>query len=128
MDDDGDDLVADGIVATLLAGTSRAFYHRIHHLEVGRIEGEHHVHVAAGRADVRREALVVLHVARALQVGQVVVALEFVEQLGRGFTERIHQHVQAPTMRHGDNHFVDTLHTALLDEVVDERDKRIAAF
>ena len=31
-------------------------------------------------------------------------------------------------MRHGDNHFVDTLHTALLDEVVDERDKRIAAF
>ena len=54
------------VAAPLLARAHRALDHRIDDLQVRGIEGERHVHVAAGRAQVGGEAHVVLHVARAL--------------------------------------------------------------
>ena len=100
----------------------------IHDLEMRGIERQRHVHVAAGRAQVRREALVVLHVARALQVRGVVLAFEFVEQHRGRFAEHVHQHVEAAAMRHADDAFLDALLSALLDQVVEQRDQRVAAF
>ena len=53
----------------MLARAHRALDDRIDGLEVRRVEREGHVHVAAGRAHVARETLVVLHVAAAVLDG-----------------------------------------------------------
>ena len=98
-----------GVAAPLLAGAHRTFDHRVHHLEMRGIERQRHVHVAAGRAQIGREALVVLHVARALHVRGVVLAFEFVEQHRRRLAEQVHEHVQAAAMRHADHAFFDAL-------------------
>ena len=83
MDQHRHDLVALRVAAALLARAHRALDHRVHDLEVRGIEGQRDVHVAAGRAQVGREALVVLDVARALELAQVVLALELGEQRRR---------------------------------------------
>ncbi len=92
------------------------------------IERQRHVHVAARRAQIRREALVVLHVARALQVRGVVLAFEFVEQHRGRFAQHVHQHVEPAAMRHADDAFLDALLSTLLDQIVEQRDQRVAAF
>ena len=98
-----------GVAAALLARAHRTFDHRVHHFEVRGIERERHVHVAARRAQVGREALVVLHVARALHVRGVVLAFEFVEQHRGRLAEHVHQHVEAAAMRHADDALFDAL-------------------
>ena len=75
-----------------------------------RIERERDVHVAARRAHVGRVALVVLHVARALEPRKVVRALELREQILRRLAEHVHEHVQPAAMRHADH---ELLHARL---------------
>jgi hypothetical protein len=116
------------VAAALLARAHGSFDHRIHDLEMRGIERERHVHVAAGRAQIRREALVVLHVARALHVRGVVLAFEFVEQHRRRLAEHVHENVEAAAMRHADDAFLDALLSALLDQIVEQRNQRVAAF
>ena len=128
VDQDRQHARAGGVAAAFLACAHRTFDHRIHDLEMRGIERQRHVHIAAGRAQIRREALVVLHVARALHVRGVVLAFEFVEQHRGRLAEQVHQHVEAATMRHADDALFDALLAATLDEVVQQRDQRVAAF
>src|SRR5690606_3511534 len=86
------------------------------------------VDVAPGRANVGREALVILHVARTLHVVRVVVALELREDDLRGLADDVDENVQAPSVRHADHDLLDTGDTALLDEIVEHRDEAVAAF
>jgi hypothetical protein len=116
------------IPATLLACADRPFDHGINDLEVRRIVREHGVYVAARSAQIGREALVVLHITRTLEMAQVVHALEFGEQGRRSLTEQVHQHVQPPAVGHADDDLFDRRGTAALDEIVQKRDERIRAF
>ncbi len=59
---------------------------------------------------------------------QVVGAFELREQRRRRLAEKIHQDVQAPAMRHADHDLLDFRATALLDEIIEERQERVAAF
>ena len=70
----------------------------------------------------------ILDVARALERGEVVGALELREQLLRRLAEHVHEHVEAAAMRHADH---ELLHAALagpLDQIVENRNQRLAAF
>ena len=71
------------------------------------IERERDVHVAGRRLQVRRESLVILDVARAAQLLEVVLSLELAEQILRRLAEQIHQHVEAAAMRHADDDLFD---------------------
>ena len=128
VDQDRRDLVALRVVAALLARAHGTFDHRVDHFEMRRIESQRDVHVARRRADVGREALVVLHVARAAHVVRVVVTFEFREQLLRRLADDVDQHVEAPAMRHADHDFLDAALPALLDQIVEQRNQRVAAF
>ncbi len=115
------------VAAPLLPGAYRALDHRIDDLEVRGVEGQHGMHVAVRGAQVRRETLVVLDVARALDAAQVVGALELGEQLRGGLAEQIHQYVEAPAMRHADDHLLHADVPGELDQVIEQRDERILA-
>ena len=102
-----------GVAAPLLPRPHRAFDHRIHDLEVRGIEGERHMHVARRGLQVGGEALVVLHVARAAQLLQVVLSLELGEQILGRLAEQVHQHVEPAAMRHADDGLLDAVLAAL---------------
>ena len=116
-----------GVAAALLARAHRAFDHGIDDLEVRGVEREHRVHAAVGSAQVRGEALVILHIARAAQATRVVGAFELGEQLRRGFAEQVHEHVEPAAVRHADDGFLDPGRAARLDQVIEQRDERIRA-
>ncbi len=67
VDEKRQNRAARGVAALLLPRAHRTLDHGIHHLEVRRVEREHDVDVAARRAQVRREALVILDVTGAFQ-------------------------------------------------------------
>ncbi len=85
------------------------------------------MHVAARRLHVRRKTLVVLDVPGPLQLVEIVVALEFLEQLLGRLAEDVDQHVDAAAMGHADDDLADTGRAALLYQVVDKRDQALAA-
>ena len=58
---------------------------------------------------------------------QVVLALEFAEQILRRFAEQIHQHVEAAAMRHADDGLLDAGSAALLHQLVEQRHEAVAA-
>ena len=119
-------LVAGVVAAAMLARAHRAFDHRVHDLEVRRVEGEREVDRAARGLDVRREALVVLHVARGHRVVRVL-ALELGEEIGRHLAEAVDQHVEPPAVRHADHDFLGALGAGVLDHGVERRDQALAA-
>ncbi len=127
VDQHGQHLLAERIAAPVLARAHRALDDRIHDLEVRRVERERDVHVAVGRAHVRRVAFVILHVARALEPREVVSALELGEQIFRGLAEHVDEHVEPAAVRHADHDFLHALLARPLNEVVEHRDQRLAA-
>ena len=127
VDQHGHDAVAGSIAPPVLSGPDRTLHDRIDDFEVRGIEGQRDVDVAAGRPQVRREALVVLHVARADQVRGVVVPLELREQLLGRLAEDVDQNVQPATVGHADHDLLDLAYPALLDEVVEQRDQGVTA-
>src|SRR6185437_1971402 len=84
-------------------------------------------HVAGGRSQVRGEPLVILHIARALLVREIVAALELGEDRKRRFAEYVDEHIEAPAMRHADDDLLDPRKAASLHEIIEQRDERIAA-
>ena len=96
-------------------------------LEVRGVEGQRDVHVARRGLQIGRESLVVLDVARAAQLGQVVLALELAEQILRRLAEQIDQHVQPAAMRHADDRLLDAGAAAPLHQIVEQRDQAVAA-
>ncbi len=69
----------------------------------------------------------VLDVARALELLQVVLALEFREQRRRRLAEHVDQHVQPAAMRHAEDDVFHALRAAGLDDVLEQRDQAVAA-
>ncbi len=86
------------------------------------------MHVAARRADVGRVALVILDVAGAFEPRQVVRALELGEQIRRRLAKHVDEHVQAAAMRHADDDLVHAGFAGSLNEIVERRNQRFAAF
>ena len=115
------------VAALLLPRADRALDHGVHDLEMRRIECEHGVDVAARRAQVRREALVILDVAGALRGVVLELALELREEHRRRLAEHVDEDVQPAAVCHADDDFLDADGAAALDHVVEQRDQRITA-
>jgi hypothetical protein len=85
------------------------------------------MYVAAGSAQVGREALVVLHVARAFQSLQVVHTFELRKQHRGRLAQQVHQNVQPSAVSHADDHLFDGRRAAALNEVIEQWDQRLAS-
>ena len=119
-------LLAFGVVAAIHARAHRAFDHRVHDFQVGRVERQRQVHRAACCGYVRAEALVVLHVTS----GQVFrgSVIELSKQVLGHLAQGIHQHVQTTTVGHADHDFLDTLLAASVDQLVHRHDEGLTTF
>ena len=127
MDQYRHDLLVVLVFAAHLAGLDRAQHHRIDDFEVGRVERQGHVDRSARSADIRGEAKVVLDVARPQRIIVLAVALELLEQHCRRLTENVDQNVQAPAMRHAQDHFLHTLAASVQNGLVQQRDQAVPA-
>src|ERR1700740_578151 len=84
------------------------------------------MHVARGGTQVRGESLVIFDVAGALEVAQVVCALELREERRRRFAEKIDEDVEAPAMGHADHDLFNPGAAAPLNEVIEQRQQGVA--
>src|SRR5690606_22804015 len=126
VDGNRQDFVADRVVTTILTGAHRALDHGRNDLQVGRVERHRQVNFATGSHHVGGKPLVILDVAGAQAFD--LLALEFVEQVARVFTEGIDQHVQAATVGHANDDFLETIRTRTLDDLIHHRDQAFTAF
>jgi hypothetical protein len=93
---------------------------------MGRVEGQRQVHPPAAGLDIRGKALVVFHVTAAQAAG--ITTFELLEKIRRRFAEDVHQHVQAPAVRHADHDLPDTLPAGAVDQLADQRYQALAPF
>ena len=128
VDEDRHHAFAEGVLAALLPGAHRTLHHRVHHLKMRGVEGERHMHIAALRAQVGGETLVIFDVAGTGEVRGVVLALELREQHGGRLAEHIDEHIEAAAVRHADDELLGSERTTGLDHIVEQRDQCIAAF
>src|SRR5690242_17391195 len=78
---------------------------------------------------VTRGAEMVFDVARALDVlGIGGIALELGEDRGEGLAEEIGEHVEPAAMWHADDQLLHAELAAALDDLLERRDQRLAAF
>ena len=68
----------------------------------------------------------VFHVAGPAQLGEVVLALEFIEQVLGRLAEQVDEHVQAAAMRHADDDFLDAEFATALHQIVEQGDQAVA--
>ena len=68
----------------------------------------------------------VFHVTAAQAAG--IAAFELLEEIRRRFAEDVHQHVQAPAVRHADHDLLDTLPAGVVDQLADQRYQAFSAF
>src|SRR5574340_486698 len=106
MDEEGHDPIADSV--PFCAYTPQR--HRIHELQVARVETKGEMHrPARGRHPVSAVAQMVLHVTASL-MKRIDKILEFMEDLPWSLPENIRQHAEAASMRHRQH---DLLHPCL---------------
>ncbi len=86
------------------------------------------MNVATGSTHIGRVAFVILHVARTLEVREVVLTFELREQIGRRLAEHVYEHIQPAAMRHADDQLLNTALARALDQIVEHRDQRLAPF
>ena len=91
------------------------------------IERQRDVHIAGCGLQIGGKSLVVLDVARAAQLGQIVLALEFAEQILGRLAEQVHQHIEPAAMRHADDGLLDARLAAVLHQIVEQGDQTVAA-
>jgi hypothetical protein len=120
MQQDRDHAVAATVAGTLLAGAHRALHHRPDDLQVGRIEGQGQVHGAAGRSGVGGKTHVVFHVAGTGLLAQLVLALEFLEQVAGLLAQGVDEHIEAAAMGHADDHVGDAIGAAMQDQFIEQ--------
>ncbi len=126
VDGDRQDLVANRVVATILAGTYGTLDHRRNDLQVRRVERHGQVDLAARGHHVGRETLVILDVTGAQAFD--LLAFELVEQIARVLAEGIDQHVQTAAVGHADDDFLGTVGAGALDDLVEQRNQALATF
>ena len=112
--------VAARLIKSVQTGTNRTDNYRAYNLKVRRVKRQRQVHQAAIGLEVRREAHVVFHVARAEVFFMFTGKL--VEQVLRFFTQHVHQHVQTTTVRHPENHFAGAAVASVADHLFKHRD------
>src|SRR5215469_7044054 len=59
---------------------------------------------------------------------EIVATLEFGEDRLRRLAEHVDEHIEAPAVRHADDDFLDSRQSAALDEIIEQRNERIAPF
>ncbi len=128
VDQHGQHPIPRAVPSAILARTHRAQHHRVDNLEVGRIERQHQMHQAIVHPHIGGKAHVVLHIPRIQRIGQVVLSLEFLEQLARRLAQDIDQHIEAPAMGHADHHLVHAAAPGVADQVIKLGNEGIAAF
>ena len=84
------------------------------------------MHRATGRCHIRTEALVVFHVTSGQVFGGGVVKLG--KQICRHLAQGVYQHVQAATVGHANDDFLDATGTGLLDQGVNGSDETLTTF
>ena len=119
-------LIAGVILAAVLACAHRTFDHRIDDFQMRRVERQHGVHRPAGRHDVGGLAVVILHVAS--QHLRILLALERGKQIRRHLAQCVHQHIQAPAVRHADYQLLHAGGAGTLQQIIQQRNQRVAAF
>src|SRR5574338_723856 len=111
MDKEGHDSIADSV--QFCAYTPQR--HRIHELQVARVEAQGEMHrPSRGRYPVSAVAQMVLHVAASL-MKRIDKILEFMEDLPRSLPENIREHVEAASMRHRQHAILHPLLAGRLD-------------
>src|SRR5690606_33924877 len=125
MDGHRQHFVADRVATTVLACTHRTLYHRRNNFQVGRVESHGQVNFATGRHHVGGEALVVFHITGTQPFD--LLAFELVEQITRVLAEGVHQHVQATTVGHADDNFLDAIGAGALNDFVQQRNQTLTA-
>ncbi len=128
VNQDRNDFDSGAVAATFLACSHRALDDRVDDFEMRGIEGEHHMHIAACGAQIRRKALVILDVTRAFHRGKIDVALELGKKRRRRLAEHVDQHVQASTVRHRDDDVLDASCSTALHQIIQQWDQGIATF
>ena len=97
---------AGGVIQAILLGPRDPFRHRIHGLQVARIERDRHDdHAARGRSSNSGCAQVILHVALALERFRIHRAVEFRKELHHALADDIGKRAEASAMRHPDHTF-----------------------
>jgi hypothetical protein len=112
------------VMPAFLARAHRSLHHRPDNLEMRWIERQRQMHRPPGGIDVRREALVVLHVAGA--GGATRLAFELQKQLRRRLAENVDENVQSPTVCHTDNDFLHARVAGTLDQFIEHRNQALA--
>ena len=96
------------VVRAVLLGAHAAQRHRVHKLEMARVETKRQMHLFARR---RRPIVAVTQMIFHVTVtdGQLRIIGKLAENLARAFANDIGQHVQAAAMSHAENDFLDAL-------------------
>ena len=129
MQQDRHDLVAFIVAALFLLGPRPPDDDRIDDLQMARIRAQRKMDDIAVEFAVRRRAEMVFHVARALHVlGVRRLALELGEDRLERLAHEVGEHVQPPAVRHADHRFFQAHLAAALDDLLEGRDQRLAAF
>ena len=114
------------VAATIHAGAHAALHHGVHNLQMRRVERQCEVQWAVRRGHVGAEALVVFHVAAGKFFGRGL--LEFGKQVFGQLAQQIDQHVQATTVRHADDYFLQTAFARFAHHFVHGHDEAFAPF
>ncbi len=131
MDQDRQHGLAFGIAETFLTRAHTSHHDRVDDFQVRGVERQRQMHLLVGaNGDIGRETHVVLDVAgmRAVVMGVLELAFEFVEQLARVLAQRIDQHIEAAAVGHADHDVLDLIVAGLANDLVHHRNQRIAAF
>ena len=111
----------------ILLGAHAPFDHRVHELEVARVEGEREVNFVARRgAVIGRVAEVVLDVAAA-EVLFGIAVFERREDLAHVLVHDVGEDVEPPAVRHAEDNLFDPLLAGGLDQQVEQRDHALGA-
>ena len=115
------------VVASLIESCADAAEHdRIDDFQMRGVRFHTEMDVVPVDAQVRREAVVVLHVARR-EIFDGGVSFKFREEVLRGLAERIDKHVQAAAVGHADHALFNAEGDRLFHDRVHAGNKRLAA-
>ena len=125
MDQDAQRADALVVAHPVLLAADPPHRHRVHELEVRRVEGERQVELMPrlGRP-IAGVAEVVLHVATPA-VHLRVLVLELAEDRARVLAHDVREHVQAAPVRHAEHDLVHPLGAGLLERQVEQRDQAL---
>ena len=129
MDKHGEHSVFFTVFAPILAGPYRALNYRVNNLQMRRVKRQGHMQYAAGRFNIGRKSLVVLHIAGIhLTCAAGGFTFEFTEQFLGRFPQYIDQHIEPAPMGHSDDNLFDSNSTGPLDQIAEHWHQSLSTF